>query len=240
MRRPSRGGPAGHRHRARLIGLSLGVLGNVPQFRYLGYLNAVSVHPYRDKQHPPETAAADYHKLRQLLEACEPPTNRAKIPIISGEWGYSTQQGGVSPETQANFAVRQQLCNLLAGIPLSIWYDWKNDKTDPADNEQNFGTVNHDLTPKPAYLAIQKMTRELGGFCIVRRLELASQDDYALLCAGPNKGQYKLVAWTMGQPHSLKLESAALAPELEGAGARPIDLELTASPQYLALGASPR
>jgi polysaccharide biosynthesis protein PslG len=43
---------------------------------------------------------------------------------------------------------------LLNGIPLSIWYDWKNDGRDPDDGEQNFGTVTDDLQPKPAYAGI--------------------------------------------------------------------------------------
>jgi hypothetical protein len=45
------------------------------------------------------------------------------MPIISGEWGYATHAQGLSLETQADFLTRQQLFNLLQGIPISIWYD---------------------------------------------------------------------------------------------------------------------
>ncbi len=78
-----------------------------------------------------------------------PPPKKAKIPILSGEWGYHTSSHGVSLETQAAYAARQQLFNLSKGVPLSIWYDWKNDGTNPNDGEQNFGTVTDALDPKP-------------------------------------------------------------------------------------------
>ena len=91
----------------------------------LEYVDAVSVHPYRDKKRGPETAVADYQRLRQLIDRYAPAAKKETIPILSGEWGYSSHAKGISVETQAAFAVRQQLINLLSGVPLSIWYDWK-------------------------------------------------------------------------------------------------------------------
>ena len=170
----------------------------------LEYLDAVSVHPYRGPHSPPETAAGDYQKLRTLIERYAPPAKAAKIPILSGEWGYSTYKGGVSLETQAAFAARQQLSNLLNGVPLSIWYDWKNDGPDPNENEHNFGTVLPNLAPKPAYVAIQTLTRELSGYRIARRISLPGDKDYVLLCTNQAGGQ-KLAAWTLGEPHEVSL-----------------------------------
>ena len=67
-------------------------------------LDAVSVHPYREPNRPPETAAADYQKLRTLIARYAPPARQDRIPILSGEWGYSTWKRGVTLETQAAFA----------------------------------------------------------------------------------------------------------------------------------------
>ena len=36
----------------------------------LEFLDGVSVHPYRDPNHPPETAATDYKRLRELIDRC--------------------------------------------------------------------------------------------------------------------------------------------------------------------------
>ena len=171
----------------------------------LEYLDGVSVHPYREQSRPPETAAGDYQRLRKLIDRYAPAT-RARIEILSGEWGYSSKEHGVPLEVQAAFAVRQQLANLLSGVPLSIWYDWKNDGPDPGENEHNFGTVLSDLKPKPAYIALKTMTRELAGCRLTRRIELPSPEDYGLLFAAAS-GAQKIAAWTVSKPHSVKLDA---------------------------------
>jgi hypothetical protein len=170
------------------------------QSSVLENLNAVSVHPYRDFKRGPETAGPDYDRLRGLIEKYGPTDAKKKMPIISGEWGYSTQTGGASLETQAAYAVRQQLFNLMQGVPISIWYDWKNDGEDAGYNEHNFGTVTSDLTPKPAYTAIKTMTTELGG-CAFKQRIASHEQDYLLIFASPH-GQ-KLAAWTTGKPHQV-------------------------------------
>lgn len=181
----------------------------------LDYLDGVSVHPYRQK--PPETAASDFARLRELIAQYAPPGKT--IPIVSGEWGYSTSWKSVSPETQANYIARQQLSNLLNGVPLSIWYDWKNDGRDPADGEHNFGTVGYNLTPKPAYLAIQTMTRELSGYSISQRYDTGNTNDFVLVLTNA-AGQSKLAAWTLKKPHSVEFNSR-------------LNLDLTAMPRYV-------
>jgi hypothetical protein len=211
----------------------------------LEYLDAVSVHPYRNPHRPPETAAADYQKLRELIDRYASGARRGKIPILSGEWGYSSWTKGVSLEAQAAFAARQQLSNLLNGVPLSIWYDWKNDGSDPNENEHNFGTVLPDLQPKPAYVAIRTLTSELSGSRIVRRLPLGDQD-YALLLQNA-AGQQKLAAWTLSPAHAvnIRLSSPAGNPAgMRGNGESFVPkmyggqlvLDLTAEPQYVGLG----
>ena len=211
----------------------------------LEYLDGVSVHPYREPRRPPETAAADYQRLRQLFDRYAPDSKKEKIPLLSGEWGYSTWTRGVSLETQAAFAVRQQLSNLLNGVPLSIWYDWKNDGDDPNENEHNFGTVLPDLSPKPAYRVIQTLTRELSGCRIARRLTRDDPKDY-LLVLTDSRGAQKLAAWTLGEPHSIAIRIKAvgktgtvdstgqdLAFKLEG---NQLLFGVTAAPLYISLG----
>lgn len=212
----------------------------------LEYLDAVSVHPYRSPQKPPETAASDFARLQTLIERYAPESKRNKIPIFSGEWGYSSHTKGISLENQAAFAARQQLSNLFNGVPLSIWYDWKNDGPDPNENENNFGTVLPDLTPKPAYVAIQTLTHELSGYRILRRVALESERDYVLVCQGDGNHQ-KLVAWTLSEPHSVSLvlnQSASTSlPGHKGNGegfnasiqGSALVLELSAAPQYVSL-----
>ena len=60
----------------------------------LEYWSAVSIHPYRRSD--PETAAADYCRLRELMKTYAP---RANLPIISSEWGYSAGWPNVDADT---------------------------------------------------------------------------------------------------------------------------------------------
>lgn len=172
----------------------------------LAHLDAVSIHPYRSYRKGPETAADDYVRLRALIERYAPTPEKKRLPIISGEWGYSTfTNKGVSLETQAAFLIRQQLSNLYQGVPISIWYDWKNDGTDLKEREHNFGVVTHDLRPKPAYLALETLTRELSGYRIERRIPVGGTNDFVLLLR--NGADRKLAAWTSVEAHAITIES---------------------------------
>jgi hypothetical protein len=210
----------------------------------LEYLDAVTVHPYRDYKRGPETAAADYQRLKEMIEKYAPDSKKNQIPILNGEWGYATQQGGGLPlETQAAFAARQQLTTLLYGVPLSIWYDWKNDGPDRKEREHNFGTVEEDLKPKPAYVALNTLTHELTGYSIAKRLPLASDQDYVLVFTN-NSQKHKLAAWTAGQPHLLSIDAHFLRElrDRSGDGAWSpsgrSEIELGSMPQFMPLEAS--
>ncbi len=52
----------------------------------LEYWDAVSVHPYRQSR--PESVLSEYNELRNKINKYAP--KGKTIPIISGEWGYST------------------------------------------------------------------------------------------------------------------------------------------------------
>jgi polysaccharide biosynthesis protein PslG len=211
----------------------------------LEYLDAVSVHPYRLA--PPETAVAEYRRLRDMIERDAPLARKNKIAILSGEWGYSSDGKDVTPERQAAYLVRQQLVNLLCGVPLSIWYDWKNDGPDPKEREQNFGTVGVDMVPKPAYAAVRTLSNELTGFHVAARRDAGREEDFVLVLTDA-AGQTKLAAWTMGEPRSIALElepgpDAVVA--LTGMSGRKseasvwsgrLTLPLGPEPQYVALG----
>lgn len=170
----------------------------------LEYIDGVSIHPYRDYSRSPETAIEEYEKIWGLIEKYNP--GKKNIPIISSEWGYASATKGVSVETQAAFLVRMQLANLLYGVPLSVWYDWKNDGTQPGNFEHNCGTVTYDLEPKLAYIAIKTLNDQLNGFTLLKRIALNNENDFALIFRDDN-GKTKIVAWTTEEPHTVILEN---------------------------------
>lgn len=174
----------------------------------LSQWDAVSVHPYRPTA--PETALPEYEALRQLIAKYAPPDK--SIPILSGEWGYSSGWKKFDEAQQGRLLARQWLTNLSAGIPLSIWYDWHDDGLDPNEPEHHFGTVHNKYQadsaqvydPKAAYLAAKTLTSTLGGFHFDKRLDLPSPEDYALQFRSGD--ELRLAVWTTSPtPHLAKL-----------------------------------
>ena len=59
------------------------------------------------------------------------------------------------------------------------------------------------MQPKPAYVALQTLTRELSGYRIEKRLATGSTNDFVLLLS---KGaERKLAAWTTGEGHPVTM-----------------------------------
>ena len=168
----------------------------------LNWIDALTVHPYRPQS--PETVIKDYVKLRELIARYAP--QGKSIPIISGEWGYSNvnwDSSRLSDEKQGQYLARMFLINLQQNVPISIWYDWKNDGPDPNEREHNFGTMSRDLTPKPAYLAAKTLATTLSGFSIEKRLNLAGDKDFGFLLKKDNIEAIAL--WTTDKEHELTL-----------------------------------
>ena len=170
----------------------------------LEYWSAVSVHPYR--QSDPENAANEYCVLRDMIERYRPRTNTTPIPIISGEWGYSSAWRGISEEKQSQFLSRSWLTNMANGIPISIWYDWQDDSTNPAEAEHHFGLIryaheaarNLRFEPKPSYLASRTLNTFAANHTFQKRLPIGNDTDYVLVFgSGEEK---RIAAWTTASP----------------------------------------
>src|SRR6185312_15918892 len=140
----------------------------------LDLFDAVTVHPYRDTA--PDTVSADWLQLRALIAGH---SNR-RLPMYAGEWGYSEKYRGLDAERQGWYIAREYLSDLAAGVPLTIYYDWKDDGSSPTDPEHHFGTVYQDLKPKPAYLAIRHLVQKLRGFRCESVVQLPDRREHLL------------------------------------------------------------
>lgn len=166
--------------------IPLDFLERIFQSGLLEHWSAITVHPYRNPLKSPETSIQDIAELRTLLKKYLPPGK--DIPVLSGEWGYSSSPFLMDDEKQAKFLARMWLINLANGIPLSIWYDWHDDGPDLDNSEHNFGVVEYPYlegqdpvyTLKPGYLAAQTLIENLKGFEFRERVFLGSFDDYIL------------------------------------------------------------
>jgi hypothetical protein len=207
----------------------------------LKHVDGVTVHPYRPKA--PETALEDYSKLRELVRKYAP--EGKYIPILSGEWGYSNvnwDKARLTDEQQAQYLVREFLINLYAHVPVSIWYDWKNDGTNPDDREHQFGTMTHDLQPKAAYKAAKVLTQTLSDYAITERVDTGNEKDFVFRM---KKGRNEAIAfWAMEGERKIGVEAqgghGTVVDYLGGAeplkweGNR-VELDLSPSPKYLVI-----
>ena len=176
----------------------------------LSYVDAVSIHPY-DKNQLPErwlnTYPYNHTKMRELIRQYNP--NNPNMPIIASEWGYSVTHPFVngSEQAQANYAARTQLINMSLGIPITVWFDFKNHDTGTAE-ESNYGLVRSNNAKKPSYLAMQSLTQALNGLQFVRR-QSSSSSDY--LMEFSNGSKTVVAAWTTGSTHNVTISGQSVS-----------------------------
>lgn len=204
----------------------------------LELVDGVSVHPYRSAAQGPETALPEYRRLESLISKyCSERGIERTIPILSGEWGYTTTE--MSREQHGKYLARQWLTNMSAGIPISIWYDWHDDGKDPEEREHNFGTVTWDYQPKDSYTAMKTLIAELGGYMPVGRVPLGDEDDFAVLFR--NGDDWKLALWTVRDAHEADLGAGVRVTKAVGHLGDALDVlegskqPATDAPRYLEL-----
>jgi len=224
-------------------GVDVDFISRAALLRLLDWIDAVSVHPYRDSR--PETALGDYEKLRAAVKG---------KTVVASEWGYPTagRYGNVVDVwRQAQYVVRIYLVNLMAGVPLTIIYDWKDDGLSLDDSEHNFGLVSHHVRGpewflvKPAWYAVYNLNKRLAGFSPAGRLELGP-GVYALRFEGP--GPAKIVLWAEEGEREVELSVGAekvklarlfgLEEELEAPGGV-LRLKVSGSPVIVELPTQP-
>lgn len=155
-------------------------------------INAVSIHPYRWEE-PPETLLADYqNKVLPFLAKYTPP-GKAPLTIVSGEWGYTTAKA--SKDQQSAYLLRTHLVNLLSGVPLSIWYQWRDSENKgEKEPESNFGIEDYAGNNKKAANEINTILPQIKDAVIVRKLPVTNPLYYVVLIKQP-AGNYQLIAW---------------------------------------------
>ncbi|YBV91679.1 cellulase family glycosylhydrolase [Bacillus sp. PK9-021] len=202
-------------------------------------IDAVSVHPYRGEN--PESIGADYKRLHQLIKKY----TSKDIPIISGEWGYATEylqnfQDDDSERKQAEYLTRMFLVNVSNNIPMTIWYNLKNNGNEFQRRIDNYGIVTSDGQPKISYLAVQTLTNQLKGYEFSKSLSYGKQGNYIIEFKNSKKEKI-LVYWTIKDNSDLRLRIGSgkgKVVSMLGSMQRvqwknEIHLHLSSSPNYL-------
>lgn len=148
-------------------GIPLEWLEDVFELGGLNYMDSLSVHPYRYPQMP-EGLLGEINSLNQLVRDHN---NGETIPLWFSEIGWPTHLNptGVNENTQAAYLIRTYVLSIAAGVEKIFWYNLMNSGTDKLYNEHNFGIIHNTgdalgaYTPKPAYVALATLTRQLTG-----------------------------------------------------------------------------
>ncbi|MBS1371624.1 MAG: beta-glucosidase [Lentisphaeria bacterium] len=133
------------------------------------FQDGFSIHPYMAPHEPdfgynasggpiPAVSIPVFTKhLRNFVDR-HPKKDGRKLKFYITELGwpvefYSYRNVPVTLMSQAAFFARTILLNRANGCQPLYWYDFQNDGTDPRFSEHNFGLINVDFSPKPAYQA---------------------------------------------------------------------------------------
>ncbi|MBY0405630.1 MAG: cellulase family glycosylhydrolase [Cyanobacteria bacterium] len=177
----------------------------------LKWVDGISVHPYQNfpTNLPPEGVIRQTASLRTLVQRYA--SNRPNVPIIFSEWGYSwSGESNFNEQIQGDYAVRQYLIGMMLGIPVNMWYSWKNSRNEPCREAfKCFGLMRSDLTSRVGYYRVQNMNNQLEGYRFIKRLSTDANDYYLIFS---DAAFSKMVVWTTGANHrSLLLPDGSYA-----------------------------
>ena len=176
--------------------------------------NAIGIHPYGFEL--PEEIAGDMAAWRSMVAQALP----ANPPTWATEWGYSSAEygNGHSPEARAEQAVmvaRELLTAWSEGFPLIIYYDIRDDGSNPNDPEQNFGLLAEDYSDKPAMQAVRTLTAIVRGRQMVGFLPLESPNLHSLELNGASDSV--VILWADTGQANVALPPGSTALNLYGA-----------------------
>jgi hypothetical protein len=120
-----------------------------------GSYDGLAIHPYGESR-----AGTRAIRAAQLAAG-------DRAPIWVTEFGWTSCRGAsgcVSERAQADDTARAfQALGRMPYVKAATAYDLREDGTDPSAFEDNFGLVNRDFSPKPAYAAVRAVLLHAAG-----------------------------------------------------------------------------
>ncbi len=191
------------------------------QFIQLGgaqYTDALAFHPYpkRSSLDNGLYESLDLPKLRDISQKTNKSWWFTEIGWASSTVGEDYGGGVGSDRAQAAYMVRQYVQTLSfseLNVEKIFWYNFRNDGTNPADSENNYGLVQSDWrTPKYTYTAYQRMTAHLTGATPQGRVEAKAGPAYRFVRNGTTVD----VVWGSGPATLATAATSAQAYDLAG------------------------
>jgi hypothetical protein len=165
-------------------GIKKGWLEDMMKAGALGSFDAVSIHTYnysaQGRAHSPE-AWLDF--VKNVQRTLHNYNNDRDIPLYVSEMGWPTHTGprGTAPAISAAYLGRLYLLGRTLPYLKGIWwYDFQDDGWKADYNENNFGMVRPDLTPKPSYYSLASVAALSARGRFIERIETEDPDLWAL------------------------------------------------------------
>lgn len=171
------------------------------------YMDVLSVHPYMfhaGKDGTPENLVRYLTDLGNRLAA----KNGGTVPplyITETGWPTVAAHGGVTPETAADYLARAYLAvRTLPFVKGMWWYELQNSGADPNDVQHNFGLMDANLAPKPAYHAMSTVAPLVARSVSAERFPAAAGEWLVHLRHGD--GSSVLGLWVEGAPKPVEVD----------------------------------
>ncbi len=133
------------------------------------YIDGVSFHPYIT----PKTADEGSREKLGMYNDVLREYGGWKLQYAT-EFGYTNAQNAshMSEESVAESLIKNRVYSDEFDIFKTFWYNFRNKGEVPDNSEHNFGMINRNYTPKPAYAVMSQMNNRLNGSVYVGKLDM--------------------------------------------------------------------
>ena len=191
-------------------GMNFGFADHLIDAGMLDHIDGFSVHPYAHcaggGQNNPESWV---NWMRQYERHIREKAKR-DVPIYITEMAWPSHTGacGNTPDTQAAYMARIMFfARTIPNLKGMWWYDLINDGPDRTDQEHNFGLLNQDLSPKPAYDVLKVISPFIKDFTYEPESSVWTDNLYLLHF---KKGEERvIVGWSGGKTRDKTVVSDA-------------------------------
>ena len=182
------------------LGMDQGFADHLIDAGVLDLVDGLSIHPYahcagRGQNNPESWVNWVRQYERHIRTKAGHP-----VPIYLTEMAWPSHMGacGNTPATQSAYMARIMFfARTIPNIKGMWWYDLINDGPDRTDQEHNFGLLNEDLSPKPAYEVIKVISPFIKDF--VYEPEASVWADNLYLLHFKKGTEHVVVAWSGGK-----------------------------------------
>ena len=192
-------------------GIDLGFADRLIEADMLSKVDGISLHPSvycrNVERHTPEGWIAWLRDVDTNLRSIA----NKPVPLYLTEVGWPSNDGncGVDEKTQAAYLARSFfLGRTLPDIKGMWWYDLINEGSDRSEIKQNFGLLQQNLEPKPAYHTLKVISATLREFHY--EAEKSREVDNNYLLRFSKDSEQILVAWSTAETQTTRVDASSI------------------------------